>query len=53
MLITRLEQRPEIAKGFVKEKQTEFWEKLTNDLNAAGPPEKSIKEWITVRLYIL
>uniref|UniRef100_A0A182MHG5 Regulatory protein zeste n=1 Tax=Anopheles culicifacies TaxID=139723 RepID=A0A182MHG5_9DIPT len=43
-----MEQRSDIAKGFVKGNQKIFWQNLSVDLNTAGPPTKNAEEWNTV-----
>lgn len=53
MLLSKMQENPEIAKGFTKanrEKVAEFWKRLTLELNSAGPPVKSEFEWKKVRI---
>lgn len=48
ILVNMMEENPAIARGFFKgnkEEPTRFWEKVNVELNAAGPPTKTIVEW--------
>ncbi|XP_055908515.1 uncharacterized protein LOC129943237 [Eupeodes corollae] len=48
MLLSKMQENPEIAKGFTKanrEKVAEFCKRLALELNSAGPPVKSEFEW--------
>lgn len=55
MLLDKMLQKPDIARGFVKENRdqvAEFWKQLTVSLNSVGPPVKSEYEWKKVNLPI-
>lgn len=49
-MVTFMEKQQEIAENTnetleKKLKSNELWEKLTNNLNALGPPVKNYEEW--------
>ncbi|XP_055920026.1 uncharacterized protein LOC129951743 [Eupeodes corollae] len=48
MLLNKMQENPEIARGFVKESKDKinaFWKRITLELNSAGPPIKTEFEW--------